>query len=74
MGFTLGHLEFKKFRKRAEEIFFCVLSARFCRGSAASELLCVKSQISWTDPVKLGGERRTVLLVAGNILCFISQS
>lgn len=32
MDFTLGHLEFKKFRKRAEEIFFCVLSARPLQG------------------------------------------
>lgn len=74
MGFTLGHLESKKCRKTAEEIYFCVLSACFCRGSAASELLCVKGQISWTDPVKLGGERGTVFLVAGNLLCYISQN
>lgn len=74
MDFTLGHLEFKKFRKRAEEIFFCVLSACLCRGSAASELLCAKGQLSWTDPVNLGGERGTLSLVAGNLLFIISQN
>lgn len=53
MDFTLGHLEFKKFRKRAEEIFFCVLSASLCRGSAASERLCARArslgrtQLTW---------------------------
>lgn len=56
MDFTLGHLEFKKFRKRAEEIFFNALSACRSGGSAAGELLCATGQISWTDPVNLGGE------------------
>jgi len=74
MDFTLGHLEFKKFSKSAEEIFFCVLSVCLCRGSAASELSCAKGQNSWTDPVNLGGERGTLSLVAGNLLFIISQN
>lgn len=74
MGFTLGQLEFKKFRKGAEATLSCVCSVRLCRGPAASELVCAKGQTSWTDPLNLGGETGTLSLVAGNLLFIISPN
>lgn len=59
MDFTLGHLEFKKFRKRAEEIFLCAFS-RPLQGLSSKGALFVKDQICWTEPVNLGGERGTL--------------
>lgn len=40
MDFTLGHLEFKKFRKRAEEIFLCAFNRPLQGLSSKGAIVC----------------------------------